>query len=384
MWGGQSTPNLEVFEPARGGDSHVLICAGRALTDEQAEAGRLVDINGELELGRGIGHGSAHRLETGDPFMSRTHCRLTRLDAESVAIRDLDSRNGTFVDGMRLSGTAKLRDGAVVFVGAHVFVYRRMQSRDLRNIWASVGQPFGPVPTSSPMMANLAAQLRRLAKSNVEILLTGEPGVGKEIMAEAIHRESGRGGSFVTIPCASLAENQIEHELFGRGQGAHAGATAKMRGLIEEANGGTLYLDEVGSMSGSAQAKLLGFLRDGRCSSPWGAQVHPLEVRLLAATRSAASRAHDRKALHLDLVVHFGHEPIFIPPLRDRIEDAGLLVQYFMRERPRPFDIEAYRSLFLNPWQGNIGELEKTIRAASAASIGCDTIGLDQLQTDSG
>jgi len=118
-------------------------------------------------------------------------------------IRDLGSRNGTFVNGELLSGERPLSEGAVIFIGAHVFVYRRMSRSDLAAIAADRRSPLGPVPTNSPAVARLNARLRKLARSPVDLLLGGETGVGKQIFAEAIHKESGRRGPFVAINCAA-------------------------------------------------------------------------------------------------------------------------------------------------------------------------------------
>jgi transcriptional regulator with PAS, ATPase and Fis domain len=228
-------------------------------------------------------------------------------------------------------------------------------------------------------MAHLTGRLRHLAGSSVELLLVGETGVGKEVVAEAIHRESGRPGQFVAINCAALPEELIESELFGYARGAHSTAVLHKAGLIERAEGGTLYLDEIGEMSFSAQAKLLRFLQNGHYQALGTTQPKRLEVRLLAATHAAIAMASQDRGLRLDLATRFGPEPLVVPPLRQRPEDIGLLVQHFLGEQPPPLDTHAYRALFLNPWPGNVRELEKAVRMAGLLSTGLGSVGLDAL-----
>ena len=256
----EDTPLIEVVEPVQARTCHVLICAGRAFPAAEADDIRLVEIGDTLDIGRGLAANPVPTFEADDPHMSRAHARFVRTDGDRVTVCDLGSRNGTFLDGARLGGESLVDDGAILFAGAHVFVYRRVRREDLASIGAGLARPFGPVPTLSPSMARLLARLRQLAASSMEILLTGETGVGKEVLAEAIHCESGRSGPFVAINCAALPEGLVESELFGYARGAHSTATLKKSGLIEKAQGGTLYLDEVGEMSTSAQAKLLRFL----------------------------------------------------------------------------------------------------------------------------
>jgi transcriptional regulator with PAS, ATPase and Fis domain len=381
MGGCEETPLLEIVGPATNATCHVLICAGHALSTSVTESICLVEIGRTLEIGRGIVVNSVPRLGTDDPHMSRTHARIKCMDGERLTICDLGSRNGTFLDGVRVNGEAPLRDGGILFAGAHVFVYRRMRREELAAIEAGFSRPFGPVPTTSPLMARLVTRLRRLANSSVEILLTGETGVGKEVMAEAIHRESGRPGAFVAINCAALPEGLVESELFGYAQGAHSTAVLKKSGLIEKAKGGTLYLDEIGEMSSNAQANLLRFLQGGQYHALGATRVSESEVRVVAATGSSVAADEDGHGLRIDLAARLGPEPVRIPPLRARPEDIGLLVQHFLRGQPTPFDNHAYRALFLNPWRGNVRELEKTVHMASVLSTGPGSIGLDMMRT---
>jgi transcriptional regulator with PAS, ATPase and Fis domain len=355
----------------------VLICAGQAVSTASTDRVRTIEINLALELGRGMsrtGGGIIPRFETSDPHMSRAHALFRRADANTVVVRDLGSRNGIAVNGAPMTGEKTLDDGAVLFIGAHVFVYRMMSREDLDAITLGLARPFAPVPTLSPILARMFERLRRLARSDVDILLGGETGVGKEIVANAIHRESGRGGHFVAINCAALPDTLLESELFGYARGAHSMAEHGKPGLIEQAEGGTLFLDEIGEMSQSAQSKLLRFLQD-RLVLPLGStRPRRLDVRVIAATRRSIAANDEASGIRFDLAARLGPEPLIIPPLRARPEDIGLLARHFLRESPWSFDIRSYRALFLHRWPGNVRELEKTLRMAAVLSEGREQI----------
>ena len=380
----ENTPMLEVPEPRRSQVGHVLICAGQAQARAPTDGASLIEIGSVLEFGRGSVDGALPRLQTDDPRMSRTHAIIRSLDGKTALVRDLDSRNGTFIDGELLNDEQPLRDGAVIFMGAHVFVYRLMSRADLAAIAADLSHPLGPVPTHSAVMARLAGRLRKLARWNVDLLLGSETGVGKEVLAEAIHRESGRSGPFVAINCAALPDTFIESELFGYARGAHSMAQHGKPGLIEGAENGTLFLDEIGDMPHNAQSKLLRFLQDRQLLSLGTTRLRKLNVRVVAATHREITCRDDLQGLRLDLAARLGPEPLVIPPLRDRPEDIGLLVSHFLRDRPRAFDIRAYRALFLRKWPGNVRELEKAVQLAGILSESHDSIEIGDLPSDPG
>ena len=231
----------------------------------------------------------------------------------------------------------------------------------------------------SPSVARLCHRLRLLARSDVDLLLGGESGVGKEVFAEAIHKESGRQGPLVAINCAALPDTLLESELFGFTRGAHSMAEQGKVGLIERAEGGTLFLDEIGEMSSGAQAKLLRFLQDRMLLALGSTRARRLDVRVVAATRRSIAETDDASGIRFDLAARLGPEPLVIPSLRARPEDIGMLARYHLRDRPRTFDIRAYRGLFLNRWQGNVRELEKTLRLACVLSEGRQQIDPEHL-----
>ena len=385
MRGIDTTPGIDLPDLPRDQICHILICAGQAAPAAGAEGGlRLIEIGSALELGRRTDAAMAPRFATSDPMMSRAHAVIRRLDAKTVVLRDLGSRNGTFVNGELLREECLLHDGAVIFMGAHVFVYRQTSREDLAAIRTQLTRPFCPVPTMSPAIARLTSRLRQLARSDVEILLGGETGVGKEVFANAIHRESGRSGSMVAINCAALPDSLIESELFGYARGAHSMAEQGKAGLLEQAANGTLFLDEIGEMPTGAQSKLLRFLQDRELLSLGATRRRKIDVRVIAASHRVVAPNDDFQGIRLDLAARLGSERFVIPPLRDRPEDIGLFASYFLRDKVRTFDIWAYQALFLHRWPGNVRELEKVLRNASILAGGRRQIGLGDLPLDSG
>jgi DNA-binding NtrC family response regulator len=362
------TAVLTPFGADAAGVVPVLHCVGRADGAPVAEAVRALGVGPELEIGRAL---------LGDPLVSGRHARVRAarrpVGAEGgdgpleISVEDLASKNGTFVDGQRLAGAARLGVGGLLFVGAHAFVLRNLTVADREALGDERSRPLGPVASAAPALARVLFKLRRLARTEAEILLLGETGVGKEVYARALHAASGRAGRFVPINCAALPRELVESELFGYRAGAHSTALQPKRGLLEEADGGTLFLDEVGEMPPEAQSKLLRFLQD-RELVPLG-QTRPrrLDVRVLAATNRPASGGHVA-GLRDDLLARLGAAPLELPPLRDRIEDLGALAAHLLRATAAGarFEVPAFRALCLHRWPLNVRELEKVLQAAAA------------------
>ena len=178
--------------------------------------GRLQIVGDELYLGRraeGLPV-QANVAVLDDGLVSGQHARITRASG-GYDIEDLGSKNGTFVDNVRIEGRQRLRDGALVFIGNHVGVFRLVSAIELEAIKAELVAPLGPVATASPALAVACDRLRRLAASESELFIVGETGVGKEVYARAMHEASGRKGRFVAINCAAIPRELVESELFG-------------------------------------------------------------------------------------------------------------------------------------------------------------------------
>ena len=210
------------------------------------------------------------------------------------------------------------------------------------------------------------------------MLISGENGTGKELVARAIHRQSPRASKpFVEVNCAAIPSELIESELFGHLKGSFTGAVSDRPGKFEQADGGTLFLDEVGDMSLSAQAKVLRVLQDGVVTRIGGAKPVQVDVRVLAATNKTVEDEIANGRFREDLYYRLNVVPIHVPPLRERREDIPLLVAYFagvLSERegiaPRAIDAEAVRCLTELDWPGNVRELRNTIERLLILSSG--------------
>jgi two-component system nitrogen regulation response regulator NtrX len=227
----------------------------------------------------------------------------------------------------------------------------------------------------------------RAAPTNATVLILGESGVGKELVARAIHRNSLRARErFVQVNCAAIPEELIESELFGHEKGSFTGATEKQIGKFEQADRGTIFLDEVGDMSAKTQAKVLRVLQEGEVERLGSARTMKVDVRVIAATNKDLEAEIDAGRFRDDLYFRLSVIPIFVPPLRDRIEDVAVLVRHFAelfnREsglKPRRFTPAAIELLQQHRWRGNIRELRNTVERLLIMSRS-DVIDADDLR----
>ncbi|HEV3031292.1 MAG TPA: sigma 54-interacting transcriptional regulator [Polyangia bacterium] len=360
----------------------VLLLVGNMEGRALASTGRVVTFEKSLVLGRrastNVEPGTSS-LVLHDRMVSSRHATIARA-GDTYEVTDLGSTNGTIVDGVVAHPTVKLHEGSLVFVGGHAAIFRVVSVNELAAIMNELERPLGPVPTVNPTLAVMCGKLRKLAEAGQEILLTGETGVGKEVYANAIHRASGRKGKFVAINCAAIPRELVESELFGYVKGAHSQAAASKPGIIEEAEGGTLFLDEVGEMAPELQTKLLRFTQDHILAPVGGVRPRRIETRIIAATsRTTAPGKSTDLGLRADLAARLGAEPIRIPPLRERVEDLGVLVTYLLGDRGKPFELAAFQALCLHPWPGNVRELGKVVTSAEALARGADRITTEHL-----
>jgi two-component system response regulator HydG len=231
-------------------------------------------------------------------------------------------------------------------------------------------------------------RVARVAPSDATVLLTGESGTGKELVARALHVSSRRGDRpFVPVNCAAITETLLESELFGHARGAFTGATRARRGLFEEANGGTLFIDEVGETAPGFQAKLLRALQDGEIRRVGESSPVQVDVRIIAATNQDLRKAIAEKRFREDLFYRLNVVPIRIPPLRERLEDVPLLAVHFLAQynqragSQKVFSPAALAELTEHSWPGNVRELENMVEQAAALSPGQE-IGPEGIQLD--
>ncbi|MEQ1572605.1 MAG: sigma-54 dependent transcriptional regulator [Vicinamibacterales bacterium] len=240
-----------------------------------------------------------------------------------------------------------------------------------------------------PALRKVFEAVQRAAPTTATVLLLGESGVGKELVARAIHRNSTRAGQrFVQVNCAAIPEELIESELFGHEKGSFTGATEKQTGKFEQADRGTIFLDEVGDMSPKTQAKVLRVLQEQEVERLGSARTIKVDVRVIAATNKDLEGAIRRGEFREDLFFRLNVIPITVPPLRERPEDIPLLVRHFAQRtseehniKPAKFDPRTMEALQRHRWRGNIRELRNTIERLLIMTPG-DVIRVDDLPVE--
>ena len=238
---------------------------------------------------------------------------------------------------------------------------------------------------SAPLFQQAVQQASRVARSDVAVLLSGESGTGKELLAAHIHRESPvASGPFVKVNCAAIPNDLIESELFGHEKGAFTGAAGLRRGRFELADGGTIFLDEVGDLHEASQAKLLRVLQDGEIQRLGGEQPVRVTTRVISATNRRLDEMVAEGRFREDLYYRLSVFPIRVPALRERAQDVGELAQYFLSDfcarnnfRPHAIDADAVALLERHAWPGNVRELRNVVERMAILGAG------DRLTADS-
>ncbi len=365
-----------------------------------------------LDRGVSIGRDQSSTFAIPDLALSRRHCAIDGADVEGrtdFLLRDLDSRNGTIVNGLpvrqhQLADGDQIRigDSALIFVsganasgpeGARGEVDSTVAAAFEFDIPVTPSLRFTSAHTierdligESHAMQAVYARVAKAAPSDSTVLIRGESGTGKELVAHAIHANSGRAqGPFVAINCAAVPEGLMESELFGHERGAFTGAIAQKKGRLELAHGGTAFFDEVGELAPSLQAKLLRVLQDRRLERLGSTRPIPIDVRIVAATNRDLEAAVKAGTFRQDLFYRLNVIELSLPPLRDRVDDLPLLITYFVRKyairsgrRVRGMTREARARLLKHDWPGNVRELENTIERALVLGSE-DWIGVDDL-----
>ena len=304
--------------------------------------------------------------ETGCPLRTTLETGLSRMDQD---VRMLSK------DGKRiavLSNTSVVRDRGGAVVGA-VESFRLLAGPELAaGEGQQGGQRFSDIIGVSPPMRRLFTMLADVAASEASVLITGESGTGKELFARAVHNQSPRkDGPFIAVNCSALAESLLESELFGHEKAAFTGAVRSKVGRFELAKGGTLFLDEIGELKPELQVKLLRVLEERVFERVGGTRLVSLDARIISATNRDLTRDLKQGRFREDLYYRLRTVPLSIPPLRERLEDIGPLVDYFMRrlnkstgKEVRSVDPKVMRRFMDYPWPGNVRELERVMEYA--------------------
>jgi sigma-54 dependent transcriptional regulator, acetoin dehydrogenase operon transcriptional activator AcoR len=320
----------------------------RALVSQRFELGA------KLSIGRAEGAGIDVALD--DAKLSRDHAAITRVGV-IVEIRDQESRNGTFVNGARVT-SSMLQPGDIVRIGDTLLELGDTPARPPRAEPTLVG--------TAPAFLEAVALADRVAPSDLPVVILGETGTGKDVLAQHIHARSGRRGPIVAVNCAALAGDLVESTLFGHRRGAFTGATSDSQGLFLEAQGGTLFLDEIGELDLAHQAKLLRAVDAREIIPVGGTRCVRTDARVISATNiELAARVADGR-FRSDLYARLAGAIIRMPPLRARRGDILALAERFLGQASptveRRLSGPAAERLLLHPWPRNVRELLSTMR----------------------
>ncbi|MEW6430499.1 MAG: sigma 54-interacting transcriptional regulator [Myxococcota bacterium] len=311
-----------------------------------------------------VGALDGNGLKLVDPTVSGLHLELSHDDA-GIRVRDLGSRNGTFVDGVRVV-EAILTGAATLTLGATELRFEPQAGAV--ELPASGVDRFGPLVGSSLPMRELYAQLEAFAKTDSTVLIHGETGTGKELVAEALVQASSRAERpLVVVDCSALAPTLVESELFGHEKGAFTGATQAKPGVFERASGGTVFLDEVGELPLELQPRLLRVLERREVQRLGAKAPTPVDVRILAATHRALEAEVNAGRFRADLFYRLSVLRVETPPLRERREDVPALVRHFAGPG-FTVDEKTMRRLVAHDWPGNVRELRNAVERLRAGA----------------
>ena len=315
-----------------------------------------------------IGSGSHNDLVISDSTVSKRHCEII-VEQSGYLIRDLDSTNGTFVQGVRVS-SAHLAPGSEIQLGKTRIVFCPLQ--DAHDIPLSRNEAFGKMLGRSVPMRRIFYLAETYSPSDATVMITGETGTGKEVLAEEIHNHSARREKpFIVIDCATISKELIESELFGHVKGAFTGANADRQGAFELADEGTVFLDEIGDLSPELQPKLLRVLEKREIKRVGCNKVRKINVRIISATNRNLANEVNESRFREDLYYRLSVVHLELPPLRRRREDVPLLVKRFLTdlhgeeamEQLADFD-RTMDVLKRHEWPGNVRELRNLIELA--------------------
>ena len=360
--GGGAHRLLVVYSPSRADLGY-----SRTLGVTSVPAMPAVSVQAPLLIGREPD--SSPSLPLRQAQVSRRHA-IVAPSERGYRIEDLGSRNGTFVNGHAVK-TAELSDGDVIRIGSTLLLFQFLDAAACELVQGPLARSEGASVSRLVGGGHAMTQLReaiRSAPMSVPVLIQGETGVGKELVAEALHEQSERIGAFVPVNCSALPSNLVESELFGHVRGAFTGAEAR-KGLYGRAEKGTLFLDEIGDMPLDVQAKLLRALAVGEVRAVGSDQARTVEVRVVAATNVNLETAVAGGSFRADLYARLMAHIIVVPKLREHREDILELARHFLlKTGDIPISPDAAEALLIHPWPYNVRELEQVLAPIAAAA----------------
>jgi two-component system response regulator HydG len=327
---------------------------------EGPDEGKSWTIDGREPSRVAIGKSSACELELSDPRASRRHVAIES-SGTKLRLTDLGSTNGTYVNDVEVA-EALLHGGEELRIGSTRIAVALAAARAELRVPRAFG--FGSVVGSSSAMRRLYPLCSRLAASSVPVLIGGETGTGKEVLAESIHQQGNRAEKpFIVFDCTAVASNLLEAALFGHEKGAFTGAVDRRRGVFELAHEGTLFIDEIGDLEPALQPKLLRAIERGEVQRVGGDKWIEVDVRILAATRRDLEREVQSGRFRDDLFYRLAVTRIELPPLRHREGDVAVLAAYFWEHLggTPPVPDELARRFEGYTWPGNVRELQNAV-----------------------
>ncbi len=348
-------------------------CALLVVSGEQKGEQRVLE--GDLLR---IGKNPDNDLVLTDTTVSREHCEIVR-DDKGFLLRDLGSTNGTLLEGAEVR-EGYLRPGVLITVGRIELQVRTYAERI--ELTPSARDRFGELVGEDPAMREIFGLLERVAATDATLLIGGETGTGKDVLARSVHAASKRSaGPFVAVDCGALVGSLIESELFGHEKGAFTGAVERRQGAFELAQRGTLFLDEVGELPLSLQPTLLRALETRRIRRVGGGSEIPVDLRVIAASNRNLLLEVERGKFRKDLYFRLAVVPLHLPPLRARRGDIGLLAPHLLaricaEHDPRApalqLGAEALQALAAHDWPGNVRELRNVLERAALLQQGAE------------
>ncbi len=323
-----------------------------------------------------IGSQEGSDIEIKDAFVSRKHCRIINRNSR-IILMDMGSTNGTYVDNIRVDNVSLPSEGAFR-IGKTAIEYKIDRYAEPLRAYAETS--LGPMIGASEAMREVFSLVERVASSEATVLVTGESGTGKDLVARLVHQMSHRMDKpFIAVNCGAIPGSIIESQLFGHERGSFTGAVERMAGLIELANGGTLFLDEIGEMPIELQTRLLHVLEAKKIRRLGGKEDIEVDFRLIAATNKDLQKMVANGRFREDLFFRLYVVPVHLKPLRERDGDTPILAEHFIRElspsgAKAKLTDEAAKKLASHDWPGNVRELKNVIQRAILFST-LDTIG---------